>query len=63
MIPVLIVRGRATARVFHRLLEPELGSEIRVFDTEHAEQAVSLARAILLRRQSVVAGPSDYNSA
>lgn len=59
MIPVLVVRGRATARVFHRLLEPEFGSEVRVFDTEHAEQAVSLARSILLRRQAVVALVTD----
>jgi hypothetical protein len=59
MIPALIVRGEAMALVFRKLLEPELGPELRVFDAYSAGSSVSLARSILLNRKSVVALVTD----
>jgi hypothetical protein len=55
MIPVLIVRGKAMALVFKKLLEPEFGRELRVLDVDHMGDAASLARSILLNRKSIVA--------
>jgi hypothetical protein len=59
MIPALIVRGQAMALVFRRLLEPELGRELRVVDSDSVGSSVSLARSILLNRKAVVALVTD----
>jgi hypothetical protein len=55
MIPCLVIRGQANARVFRKLLEPEFGRELRVVDSDCVGSSVSLARSILLNRKSVVA--------
>lgn len=55
MIPVLVVRGKAMALVFKKLLEPEFGRELRVLDARHMGDAVSLARSVLRNRKSIVA--------
>lgn len=55
MIPVLVVRGKAMALVFRKLLEPEFGRELRVLDVDHMGEAASLARSILRNRKAVVA--------
>ncbi|PTL79946.1 hypothetical protein [Vitiosangium sp. GDMCC 1.1324] len=59
MIPVLIVRGKAMVLVFRKLLEPEFGRELRVLESDHAGDGVSLARSILLNRKSIVALVAD----
>ncbi|MFL5351097.1 hypothetical protein [Archangium sp.] len=55
MIPALVVRGRAMALVFKKLLEPEFGRELRVLDVDHMGEAASLARSILSNRKAIVA--------
>lgn len=55
MIPVLVVRGKAMALVFKKLLEPEFGRELRVLDADHMGEALSLARSALRHRKSIVA--------
>ncbi|WNG43623.1 hypothetical protein F0U60_05580 [Archangium minus] len=47
------------ALVFRKLLEPEFGRELRVFDAEDVGGGVSLARSLLLNRKSVVAVVTD----
>jgi hypothetical protein len=59
MIPALIVRGRAMALVFRKLLGPELGRELRVVDSSDVGSSVSLARSILLNRESIAALVTD----
>lgn len=55
MIPALVVRGKAMALVFKKLLEPEFGRELRVLDVDHMGEAASLARSILSNRKAIVA--------
>lgn len=59
MIPALVVRGQAMARVFRKLLEPEFGPELRVAAENHVEGSVAAARSKLLRRKYVVALVTD----
>ncbi len=59
MIPALVVRGAAVARVFRTLLEPEFGPEFRVFDENSAGTSVMAAKSMLLRRKYVVALVTD----
>jgi hypothetical protein len=55
MIPALVVRGKAMALVFKKLLEPEFGRELRVLDVDHMGEAASLARSILSNGKAIVA--------
>ncbi len=59
MIPVLVVRGEAMARVFLKLLEPEFGRELRVVGSNYVGSSVTSARSILLHRKSAVALVTD----
>jgi hypothetical protein len=59
MIPALVVRGQAMARVFRKLLEPEFGPELRLVEEDSAGGSVIAAKSILLRRRYVVALVTD----
>ena len=55
MIPCLVTRGAVNALVFRKLLEPEVGQELRVLGTDSFSESVSLARSILAHRKAIVA--------
>jgi hypothetical protein len=55
MIPCLVIRGEANALVFRKLLEPELGRDLRVLGTDVFSESVSLARSVLSNRKAIVA--------
>jgi len=59
MIPALVVRGDAMARVFRKLLEPEFGPELRVSSDPSDGGVIMSARSKLLRRKYVVALVTD----